>query len=98
MHKLCLLSNPIASIQQNMFTLLHIEEIPYSYPAGAENEKNGTKLGNLSNSTNAPLREDNINKSMHLAAILIMNALFIYIAFFPCIHVEKILYSFPRLC
>lgn len=58
-----------------MFTLLHIEETPYSYPAGAENEKNGTKLGNLSNSTNAPLREDNINKSMQLAAILIINAL-----------------------
>lgn len=58
-----------------MFTLLHIEEIPYSYPAGAENEKNGTKLGNLSNSTNALLREDNINRSMQLTAILIMNAL-----------------------
>lgn len=43
-----------------MFKLLHIEEIPYSYPVCAENEKTGTKLGNLSNLTNAPLREDNI--------------------------------------
>lgn len=81
-----------------MFKLLHIEEIPYSYHACAENEKNGTKLGNLSNSTDSPLRGDNINTSMQLTAILIMNALLIYIAFFPCIHVEKILYSFPRLC
>lgn len=86
MHRLCLLSNRIESIQQNMFSLLHIEEIPYSYPACAENEKNETKLGNLSNSTNVRLRsrEDNINRSMQLTAILIMNALFIYIAFFPC--------------
>lgn len=81
-----------------MFKLLHIEEIPYSYPACAENEKTGTKLGNLSYSTNAPLREDNINRSMQLRAILIYNKCAFYLhRFLSVLHVEEILYSFPRL-